>query len=78
MLYNRATSPRQPGSSIKPLSVYSVALQSTVDGTGQWTAASPIDDIPMKYGGEAWPKNWYDGYTGINTLRHAVERNNFV
>ena len=74
MLYNRATAPRQPGSSIKPLSVYSVALQSTVDGTGHWTAASPIDDIPMKYGGAAWPKNWYEGYTGINTLRRAVEQ----
>lgn len=74
MLYNRATAPRQPGSSIKPLSVYSVALQSTVDGTGHWTAASPIDDIPMKYGGSAWPKNWYEGYTGINTLRNAVEQ----
>lgn len=74
MLYNRATAPRQPGSSIKPLSVYSVALQSGMNGTGDWTAASPIDDAPMKYGGAAWPKNWYEGYTGINTLRNAVEQ----
>jgi penicillin-binding protein 1A len=74
MLFNRATSARQPGSSIKPLSVYSVALQSAVDGTGDWTAASPIDDAPIKYGGAAWPKNWYAGYTGINTLRRAVEQ----
>ena len=74
MLYNRATAPRQPGSAIKPLSVYSVALQSTVNGIGNWTAATPIDDIPMKYGGQAWPKNWYEGYTGINTLRRAVEQ----
>lgn len=73
-LYNRATAARQPGSSIKPLSVYSVALQSAVDGTGHWTAASPIDDAPIKYGGAAWPKNWYEGYTGINTLRRAVEQ----
>lgn len=73
-LFNRATAARQPGSSIKPLSVYSVALQSGVDGTGEWTAASPIDDIPMKSGGMAWPKNWYSGYTGINTLRRAVEQ----
>ncbi len=29
MLHNRATSPRQPGSSIKPLAVYSSALQSS-------------------------------------------------
>jgi penicillin-binding protein 1A len=73
-LYNRALAARQPGSAIKPLSVYAVALQSTVDGVGNWTAASPIDDIPMKYGGQAWPKNWYEGYTGINTLRRAVEQ----
>lgn len=74
MLYNRATAARQPGSAIKPLSVYSVALQSTVDGTGHWTTTSPIDDAPMKYGGNAWPKNWYAGYTGINSLRRAVEQ----
>ncbi|MBQ6440856.1 MAG: transglycosylase domain-containing protein [Mogibacterium sp.] len=29
MLFNRATSPRQPGSSIKPLAVYSAALQKS-------------------------------------------------
>ena len=29
MLYNRATKPRQPGSSIKPISVYASALQSS-------------------------------------------------
>ena len=31
MLYNRATSTRQPGSSIKPLAVYSAALQQSAD-----------------------------------------------
>lgn len=31
MLFNRATSPRQPGSSIKPLSVYSAALQKSYE-----------------------------------------------
>lgn len=30
-LFNRATSPRQPGSSIKPLSVYSAALQKSYE-----------------------------------------------
>lgn len=30
-LFNRATSPRQPGSSIKPLAVYSAALQKSYD-----------------------------------------------
>ncbi len=31
MLFNRATSPRQPGSSIKPLAVYAAALQKSED-----------------------------------------------
>lgn len=31
MLYNRATNPRQPGSSIKPLAVYSAALQQSAE-----------------------------------------------
>ncbi len=31
MLFNRATSPRQPGSSIKPLAVYSAALQRSYE-----------------------------------------------
>ncbi|MBE6042121.1 MAG: hypothetical protein E7220_06330 [Clostridiales bacterium] len=31
MLFNRATNPRQPGSSIKPLSVYSAALQKSFE-----------------------------------------------
>ncbi|WP_419026309.1 transglycosylase domain-containing protein [Emergencia sp.] len=31
MLYNRATSPRQPGSSIKPLGVYSAAIQQSAE-----------------------------------------------
>lgn len=31
MLYNRATAPRQPGSSIKPIAVYSAALQKSFE-----------------------------------------------
>ncbi|MBP3894982.1 MAG: transglycosylase domain-containing protein [Mogibacterium sp.] len=31
MLFNRATSPRQPGSSIKPISVYAPALQKSLE-----------------------------------------------
>lgn len=31
MIYNRAINPRQPGSSIKPLAVYSAALQESAD-----------------------------------------------
>ncbi|MCF0151311.1 MAG: hypothetical protein HUJ80_07885, partial [Firmicutes bacterium] len=74
LLYNRATSTRQPGSSIKPIAVYSTALQAGVDGLGNFTAAMPLDDAPIKQGSSFWPKNWYSGYTGVTNLRHAVEQ----
>ena len=69
-ILNRATSsPRQPGSTIKPLSAYLPALDNG------YTAASPIDDIPFyNNNGELWPKNWYSGYKGIHTLRKSVEQ----
>lgn len=121
MLFNRANSPRQPGSSIKPMGVYAPALQSAVDtlngGSTQdfeggyelddidagaeavvpadvdsegeaedeqpvgntygrfWTAASVIDDSPIILpSGRSWPKNWYPGYSGLYTMRGAIER----
>ena len=68
-ILNRATSsPRQPGSTIKPLAVYLPALDNG------YTAASPIDDIPFYVNGELWPDNWYTGYRGIYTLRESVEQ----
>ena len=71
--YNRATrAARQPGSTIKPLSVYLPALDNG------YTAASVIDDIPRyNDAGERWPKNWYENqtykYWGLTTLRKSVE-----
>jgi penicillin-binding protein 1A len=94
-LYNRALSPRQPGSAIKPLSVYSTALQMGMDAAatgkpmtfGEYdqnqktalygsylTAASIINDAPLTVQGKIWPKNWYDGYRGLMTLRKSVEQ----
>lgn len=69
-LLNRATSsPRQPGSSIKPISVYLPALDNG------FTAATPIDDIPhYNGGGTLWPTNWYKSYWGLTTLRKSVEQ----
>ena len=108
LLFNRANSPRQPGSSIKPMGVYGPALQLGLDtlngGSTQtytnfdeaapdegaapdgdtppaanlygkyWTAASVIDDAPIISDGKSWPKNWYSGYSGLFTLRSAVEQ----
>lgn len=71
--FNRAISAaRQPGSIIKPLSVYLPALDNG------YTATSVIDDIPRYDSkGNRWPKNWYENrfykYWGLTTLRKSVE-----
>lgn len=67
-ILNRATdTARQPGSVIKPLSVYLPALDNGYNvGTG-------IDDIPLTYNGWS-PRNWYSGFRGINSLRTSVEQ----
>lgn len=65
---NRATqSKRQAGSSIKPLSVYSPALE-----TGKITAATIVTDEPLTIG-EWSPKNSYTGFKGDMTIRKAIE-----
>ncbi len=75
LLFNRATAmTRQPGSSIKPMAVYAPALQSAADGDSNWTAASVIDDAPFYVQGKKWPKNWYNSYRGLSTLRESVEQ----
>lgn len=67
MILNRATSSRrQPGSAIKPISVYLPALAS-----GK-TAGSTADDVPITVGGKAWPTNAYKGYKGLTTYRNAL------
>lgn len=74
MSFNRAiNATRQPGSIIKPLSVYLPALDNG------YTPATIIDDIPRyNKDGNRWPKNWYEGraikYRGLTTLRESVEQ----
>ena len=62
---NRATqSYRQPGSSIKPLSVYGPALDM-----GAVTPYSVFDDSPLSViNGKAWPKNYDFRYRGRMTV----------
>lgn len=64
MLYNRAINPRQPGSSIKPLAVYSTALQQGYEAAqdGKPMSFTPIDkDDKTKYFGSYWTAS-----SGIN------------
>lgn len=95
LLYNRALATRQPGSSIKPLGVYSAALQKSFElaeagkryeyidynncaqGTKLYgnylTAASAVDDEPMRFEGRIWPQNSYSGYAGMYSMRTALQ-----
>lgn len=72
--FNRAAdAARQPGSTIKPLSVYLPALDLG------YSAAYPIDDLPRyNANNDRWPKNWYEHrsikYWGITTLRKSIEQ----
>lgn len=68
--FNRATmAHRQPGSSIKPLSAYSVALEK-----GLINYSTVLDDTPFKSepGGYTWPNNHNKLYEGLVTVSHAV------
>ncbi len=69
--FNRAIDAyRQPGSSIKPLTVYSPALESG------YMPFYPLDDSPLSYkvGNGVWQPQNYDGkYRGIIPMRTAVQ-----
>ena len=66
--FNRAVHmKRQPGSSLKPLSVYIPALE-----TGKITPASILEDEKLTIGDWS-PKNSYKGYKGDIILRTALE-----
>ncbi len=59
---------RSPGSSIKPLAVYSPALE-----LGLITYGTVIDDIPVEIvDGVDWPKNDSRTYQGLKNIAYAV------
>ena len=65
-MINMATTPRQPGSSFKPL-IYSRALdQRTI------TAATLINDTPKMFPGGYKPENYDKRYRGPVTVRKAL------
>lgn len=76
LLYDRANfAQRQLGSTIKPLSAYTLAINE-----GLYNFSSLIPDEPLKidaYGkGELvdWPRNWYGSYKGRVLLNWAIEK----
>lgn len=54
MLYNRAVEPRQPGSSIKPLAVYSAALQQSAEEAQAGKKHTYVDYHIDKQGVKGW------------------------
>lgn len=72
-IFNRAVSPRQPGSAIKPLAVYGPALENGM------TAATVFNDSP-RYDEDLkkmWPKN-STGYMGKTVMRNLLIRSSNV
>ena len=69
--FNRATqAKRQPGSSIKPLSVYAPALE-----LGKINQSSVIIDEKITIGSDDWePSNSYKGFKGNMLVHEAVGR----
>lgn len=71
LLFNYTTmAKRQPGSSIKPVSVYAPAFD-----LGVITPATVLDDSPFSLeGGRAWPKNSPVGYDGRVSILTGVTK----
>lgn len=69
MIFNRALSPRQPGSSIKPLAVYMPALERGLTPTTLLKDEPRVDKTsPTGY----WPKNLGSVYRGNMTATAAL------
>ena len=75
-IYNRALNPRQPGSAIKPIAVYTPAIDIGM------TPATVIDEVPVYYNrgnpSQAYPANYDRRYRGLTTFRDAIIRSSNV
>jgi len=67
--FSCATARRQPGSSIKPLTVYAPAIEA-----GAVNQGTTFDDYPIQLLNDSpWPKNSPDKYRGLTTVRTGVQ-----
>lgn len=70
---NRAVdSPRQPGSTMKPIGVYAPAIDLGLCTSSTVYVDSPIKNYYAK--GKAGPKEWYGYYAGNMSVAKALER----
>lgn len=74
-VFNRATmAKRHPGSSLKPIAAYALALEYDYI-----TYSTVIEDSPLTLtepgkGSYSWPTNYYSGYAGYMTIDTAIQR----
>lgn len=70
--FNRATDAlRQPGSAIKPVVVYTPAIEAGL------SPATILDDAPVMLSNDkrtVWPQNFDFRYEGLISMRHGVEQ----
>nr|WP_326184653.1 transglycosylase domain-containing protein [uncultured Oscillibacter sp.] len=70
LVFSCATTKRQVGSSIKPLTVYAPAVDA-----GAVTPGTTFDNYPVRLlSGNPWPKNSPNTYTGWTTVQTGVQK----
>lgn len=73
LIFNHATALRQPGSTIKPISVYAPAIEYKILNAGSY-----LDDVPTTFtlsDGSTWtPRNSGGTFSGRVSLKTAVAR----
>ena len=70
---NRATSsPRQPGSTMKPIGVYALAIENDLVHYSSKVKDQPIDNYYPD--GKKGPKEWYGYYKGTITVDYAIRK----
>ncbi len=70
---NRATSaPRQPGSTMKPLGVYALAIEKNIVNYTSRVLDQPIDNYYPD--GKSGPKEWYGYYKGKISVNYAIRK----
>ena len=73
MLFNRATSPRQPLQTF-PFVDYGIDRQGTRLWGDYITAGSVVVDERLKINGETWPLNFSRRFSGYRTFRTALQQ----
>jgi len=70
---NRAVdSPRQPGSTMKPIGVYALAIEKDIIHYSSRVKDEPIENYYPD--GEKGPKEWYGYYKGTITVDYAIRK----